>query len=114
MARIDALQKLPWLPSFFIFLLFLAIETSPILAKLLAAKGEYDLKLEEAETSLATWVNQQVAQRKLLTQTEGDINQQVYEDLKQEEAVFNHKKSKIATLLKLQTDAFVNGQTKQL
>src|SRR5690606_8359561 len=30
MARVNALGSLPWLPSFFIFLLFLAIETSPI------------------------------------------------------------------------------------
>ena len=38
MARINALNKLAWFPSFFIFLLFLAIETSPIIAKLLAPK----------------------------------------------------------------------------
>jgi len=57
MARIEALGKLPWLPSFFIFLLFLAIETAPIIAKLLAPKGEYDYKLEEAESVAATWVS---------------------------------------------------------
>jgi hypothetical protein len=45
MARINALGELPWIPSFFIFLLFLAIETSPIFAKLLSPKGEYDYKL---------------------------------------------------------------------
>ena len=39
MARINALGKLPWFPSFFIFLLFLAIETSPIVVKLLSPKG---------------------------------------------------------------------------
>ena len=38
MARVTALGKLPWLPSFFIFLLFLAIETSPIIAKLIITK----------------------------------------------------------------------------
>ena len=38
MARINALNSLPWLPSFFIMLLFLAIETSPIIAKLLSPK----------------------------------------------------------------------------
>ena len=36
MARINALNKLPFLPSLFIMLLFLAIETSPIIAKLLS------------------------------------------------------------------------------
>ena len=39
MARINALGALPFLPSFFIFLLFLAIETSPIIAKILAILG---------------------------------------------------------------------------
>ncbi|HMK06799.1 MAG TPA: DUF4407 domain-containing protein, partial [Flavobacterium sp.] len=47
MARINALNKLPSLPSWFIMLLFLAIETSPIIAKLLSPKGEYDYKLED-------------------------------------------------------------------
>ena len=52
MARINALQELPWLPSFFIFLLFLAIETSPIFAKLISPKGEYDLKLQDIESAI--------------------------------------------------------------
>ena len=38
MARINALNKLPWLPSFFIFLLFLAIETAPIFSNLSVLK----------------------------------------------------------------------------
>lgn len=63
MARINTLGKLPWLPSFFIFLLFLAIETSPIFAKLISPRGEYDFKLEDQETAVKTWVNQQVQQR---------------------------------------------------
>jgi hypothetical protein len=37
MARINALNKLPWLPSFFIMLLFLAIETLPL--QTLSPKG---------------------------------------------------------------------------
>ena len=52
MARISALGKLPWLPSFFIFLLFLAIETAPIFAKLVSPKGEYDYKLEDGDTAI--------------------------------------------------------------
>ena len=59
MARVNALNKLPWLPSFFIFLLFLAIETAPIFAKLVSGKGEYDFKLEDEETAIKTWVKQQ-------------------------------------------------------
>ena len=54
MARINALDKLPWLPSFFIMLLFLAIETSPIIAKLLSPRGEYDFKQEDNEMGINT------------------------------------------------------------
>lgn len=114
MARINALGKLPWFPSFFIFLLFLAIETAPIIAKLLAPKGEYDYKFEEQESVVATWVTQKVAQRKLLMSTDGAVNEQVYEDIKNEEELYRYKKEKAEELLRLQADAFHNVQVKGL
>ncbi|MGJ8713507.1 MAG: DUF4407 domain-containing protein [Maribacter stanieri] len=114
MARITALDELPWLPSFFIFLLFLAIETSPIIAKLLAPKGEYDIKLEEEESVLSTWVEQKLAQRKLIASTDSEINQKIYEDLKGEEELYGYKKKKAEELLRLQADSFHNIQTKGL
>ena len=114
MARITALDELPWLPSFFIFLLFLAIETSPIIAKLLAPKGEYDIKLEEEDSILSSWVAQKVAQRKLIISTDGDINQKIYEDLKGEEELYVYKKKKAEELLRLQADSFHNIQIKGL
>ena len=114
MARITALDKLPWLPSFFIFLLFLAIETSPIIAKLLAPKGEYDIKLEEEESILSSWVAQKVAQRKLIVSTDGDINQKIYEDLKGEAELYGYKKKKAEELLRLQADSFHDIQVKGL
>ncbi|PIB27397.1 hypothetical protein BFP77_12095 [Maribacter sp. 4U21] len=114
MARITALGELPWFPSFFIFLLFLAIETSPIIAKLLAPKGEYDIKLEEEESILASWVAQKVAQRKLIVSTDSDINQKIYEDLKGEEELYGYKKKKAEELLRLQADTFHKVQVKNL
>ncbi|MCL6267176.1 DUF4407 domain-containing protein [Flagellimonas myxillae] len=114
MARINALGKLPWFPSFFIFLLFLAIETAPIIAKLLAPKGEYDYKLEEQESVVATWVTQKVAQRKLLFSTDGELNQKIYEDIKNEEELYRYKKQKAEELLRLQADSFHNVQVKGL
>lgn len=114
MARINALDKLPWLPSFFIFLLFLAIETAPIIAKLLAPKGEYDFKVEEAESVVASWVTQKVNQRKLLVGTDAEMNQKIYEDLKAEEELYNYKKKKAEEVLRLQADAFRNTQIKGL
>ena len=114
MARVNALNKLPWLPSFFIFLLFLAIETAPILAKLLSSKGEYDYKWEEAESVVATWVNQKVSQRKLLLSTDATLNQQIYEDLLSEEELYRYKKDKAEELLRLQADSFHHTQVKGL
>ena len=114
MARINALEKLPWLPSFFIFLLFLAIETSPIIAKLLAPKGEYDLKLEDQETSLETWVSQKVIQRSHILATDTQLNEKIYSEIAEEEAVYAYKKQKAEELLKLQADAFQKGELKSL
>lgn len=114
MARINALNKLPWLPSFFIFLLFLAIETAPIIAKLLSPKGEYDYKFEEAESVVSTWVTQKVEQRKLLLSTDAKMNQAIYEDVTSEEELYRYKKEKAEELLRLQADSFHNTQIKGL
>ena len=114
MARINALNKLPWLPSFFIFLLFLAIETAPIIAKLLASKGEYDYKFEENESVIATWVKQKVAQRKLLMATDAVMNKEIYEDIKSEKELYRYKKEKAEELMRLQAKSFNNTQIKGL
>jgi len=114
MARINALSELPWFPSFFIFLLFLAIETSPIIAKLLAPKGEYDLKLEDEESALKTWVTQKVHQREKILATDTALNEKIYSEIAEEEAVYAYKKQKAEELLRLQADAFHDLQVKSL
>ncbi|MGY8916404.1 MAG: DUF4407 domain-containing protein, partial [Flavobacteriales bacterium] len=114
MARISALDKLPWFPSFFIFLLFLAIETSPIIVKLLSPRGPYDFKLEDEESAVKTWASQKVAQRELLFNTDSALNKQVYDDLSKEEEMYRYKKQKAEEILKLQADAFHNLQIKNL
>ena len=110
MARVNALGKLPWLPSFFIFLLFLAIETSPILAKLLSPKGAYDFKLEDQETALKTRVLQNKNQREAMLQTDYAINDRIYNDIKQEDALYTYKRKKARELMQLQADAFYKQQ----
>ncbi len=59
MARLDGLSKLPQLPSIFIMLLFICIETAPVLSKLFSDKGPYDEKLKniEHEIELSTIEN---------------------------------------------------------
>ena len=110
MARVNALGKLPWLPSFFIFLLFLAIETSPIFAKLLSPKGEFDFRLEDQETTIKTWTSQQVAERKLIVKTDNNINNKVYTEIADEEEIMNYKRKKARELLQHQAEAFLNKQ----
>lgn len=112
MARINALDKLPWLPSFFIFLLFLAIETSPIVAKVLAPKGEYDFKLEDAENAVKTWVEQKVHQRNQVLKTDMQLNEEIYSDLTEEEELYNYKRKKARELLQQQADSFHASQQK--
>ena len=64
-ARLDALSRLTsskssiWLANLFLILLFIAIETAPVLVKLISSKGPYDylLATEEYEHELA-WLSQ--------------------------------------------------------
>lgn len=110
MARISALNELPFLTSFFIFLLFLAIETSPIIAKLLAPRGEYDFKLAEREDLVKSWVTQQQQQQTILVQTDRDLNNRVYADIADEDELYNYKKKTARQLMQKQADAFYEKQ----
>lgn len=110
MARINALQQLPWLPSFFIFLLFLAIETAPIFAKLIAPKGEYDIKLLDIENAVKTWITQKENQRKFVLNTDNILNESIYNELASEEELYTYKKQKAREILKSQAEAFYKNQ----
>ena len=114
MARINALNKLPWLPSFFIMLLFLAIETSPIIAKLLSPKGEYDFKLEDLETALKATLEQDKYQRSLLVKTSASMHDKIYEDIAQDKNIYNIQRKNTADLLELQSNNFVEKQKRTL
>lgn len=114
MARINALGKLPWVASFFIFLLFLAIETSPIIAKLLSPKGEYDYKLEDVETASKTWVNQNINQREIIFQTDQDLNHKIYADIAEEDELYDYKRKKARELMQVQADTFFEKQKRSL
>lgn len=114
MARINALNKLPSLPSFFIMLLFLAIETSPIIAKLLSPKGEYDFKLEDIETALKATISQDKYQRELLVKTSAQMHDKVYEDIATDKGLFDLQRKKAKELLELQAHNFVEKQKRTL
>ena len=114
MARINALNKLPWLPSFFIMLLFLAIETSPIIAKLLSPKGEFDFKQEAAEMAIKNVLIQNKYQSELQRQTDASLYDKVYADIKDDKELYNYKKKSALELLKLQADGFVEKQKRSM
>jgi hypothetical protein len=114
MARINALNKLPWLPNFFIMLLFLAIETAPIIAKLLSPKGEYDFKLEDLETALKATLTQGKYQRDLLVKTSASMHDKVYEDIAEDKGLYDLQRRKATELLELQANSFVEKQKKTL
>ena len=101
-------------PSFFIFLLFLAIETSPIFAKLISPKEEYDIKLIDSESELKTWVEQNSYQRDVLLNADNIINDRVYGDISTQEELYAYKKKMALELLKKQQDAFYKKQTRTL
>lgn len=114
MARINALNKLPWLPSFFIMLLFLAIETSPIIAKLLSPKGEYDYKLEDLETALKATIEQDKYQRELLIKTSASMHDKVYADIAEDKKLYDLQRKNATELLEQQSNNFVEKQIKTL
>ena len=114
MARINALDKLPWLPSFFIMLLFLAIETSPIIAKLLSPKGEYDYKLEDLETALKATIEQDKYQRTLLVKTSATMHNKVYGDIADDKKLYDLQRKNTTDLLELQSNNFVEKQKRTL
>ena len=107
MARINALDKLPWLTSFFIMLLFLTIETSPIIAKLLAPKGEFDFKQEEAETAMKATLAQNKYQRDLLVKTSAQMHDKVYADIAEDKNLYDLQRKNATELLELQSNSFV-------
>jgi hypothetical protein len=114
MARINALNKLPAIPSLFIMLLFLAIETSPIIAKLLSPKGEYDFKLDDLETALKATLTQDKYQRELLVKTSAAMHDKVYDDIAQDANLYDLQRKKATELLELQAHNFVEKQKRTL
>jgi hypothetical protein len=110
MARINALNKLPWMPSFFIMLLFFAIETSPIIAQLLAPKGEFDFKQEEAETAIKATLEQNKYQRELLKKTSAQMHDRVYADIAEDKSLYDLQRKNATELLELQSNSFVEKQ----
>lgn len=114
MARINALGKLPKIPSLFVMLLFLAIETSPIIAKLLSSKSEYDYRLENEESVLKSVLDQDNHQRNLLIKTNAEMHDKVYADILSDKKIYDLQKKNATELIENQSNAFNYKQKKNL
>lgn len=114
MARINALNKLPLLPSLFLMLLFLAIETAPIFTKLFSQKGEYDYKTDDAEHRFKLTLQQQKNQRELLQNTDAELTKNAYQTLENNPELLNDKKQKAIELLRWKTETFTEKEKKSL
>ena len=98
----------------FILLLFLAIETSPIFAKLLSPRSTYDFKVEDAETAVKTNVLQNKYQREVLLKTDNAINDKIYGDIETEDELYTYKRKKVRELMQIQAEAFIKQQKNAL
>jgi hypothetical protein len=68
-ARLDALSNLTnkssaiWLANWFIILLFIAVETAPVVVKLISPRGPYDRVLQIDERSFETMMYEEIAKQ---------------------------------------------------
>jgi hypothetical protein len=95
-------------------LLFLAIETSPIIAKLLSPRGEYDYKLEDIETALKATIEQDKYQRELLIKTSAAMHDKIYADIAEDKQLYNLQRKNATELLEKQSHSFAEKQMKTL
>lgn len=110
MARLKALNQLPEWPQFFIFLLFMAVETAPILAKLMSPKGPYDLKLANIESGFSSALSSKINHRESLARAEDVINARVYASIESDDEVFQHRKQRARIFLNSKADKFYEEQ----
>mgnify|MGYP006283448145 CR=1 FL=1 len=110
MARLKALNNLPFLPQFFIFLLFVAIETAPIFAKVMSPKGPYDLKLANVESGYSAALSSKINHREALASAENIINQRVFASIEGDDEVFQHRKQRARIFLNSKADKFYEEQ----
>jgi hypothetical protein len=93
-------------------LLFLAVETAPILAKLISPRSEYDFKIDDREMGLKNRLTQNAYQSDLQSKTVSKLNDDVYGSLQEETELINYKKKGVVDILKMQSDYFVDQQKK--
>ncbi|MCB0470856.1 MAG: DUF4407 domain-containing protein, partial [Flavobacteriaceae bacterium] len=69
---------------------------------------------QDQETTVKSWVEQKVNERKLLVQTDHSINNKIYNDIADEDELYQYKRKKARELMQLQANAFFEHQKKSL
>jgi hypothetical protein len=95
MARLEALGKLPQLPSIFIMLLFVCIETAPVFSKLFSGKGPYDEKLKNIEHEIELTALENINQRNHELNKKLTLYTQLDKAQIEQEILNNHEAMKI-------------------
>jgi hypothetical protein len=80
----------------------------------LSPKGEYDLKVEDAELALNNILAQNKHQSELQKTSDAEIYNNVYTEIRSDKELHDYKKKRAIELLKLQADGFVEKQTKSI
>jgi len=77
-SRMDALSSLTgksdaiWLANWFIILLFIAVETAPVVVKLISPRGPYDRLLQVEERGFETMMYQDIANQNVATKRKAE------------------------------------------
>ncbi len=95
MARIEALDTLPYLPSLFIFLLFLMVETAPIVTKLIASKSEYDFTVEAHIHEVQMQAEMNIHRIQNITSATKATDTKLYDFLVKDEAFLDQKQKAV-------------------
>ncbi|WP_196885484.1 DUF4407 domain-containing protein [Aureivirga sp. CE67] len=108
--RIKAMGKLDFLPQFFIMLLFIIIETAPIITKFLTPKGIYDYHFQNEESHVKNWAKQEETKLDQMLKSADHINKVVHENVRKNENLIKYKTEKEIEVQKTQTEAYLHKQ----
>ena len=119
LARLSASSELPWEPGFFLILMFALIEISPILAKILAPRGPYDVILTRVEKQFHLEQLRALEEKKLSLSKEASLlnglhEAEVSEQVKQKQQTLRAVSDARLELVQDQIDAWLAEEKAKL
>ena len=68
--------------------------------------------MQDVENSIKIWVTQKENQRDKVLATDTILNEKIYNDIAEEDELYNYKKQKAREIMQFQADAFYKSQKK--